>query len=65
MKSHSKYILVLVCLLAAVLSYAIPARPNPQRLVNDFARIFTPEQVSRLEKSALEKIRGLMQVAED
>ena len=51
MKSHSKYILVLVCLLAAVLSYAIPARPNPQRLVNDFARIFTPEQVSRLEKN--------------
>ena len=38
-------------MMTAVLSYAIPSRPNPQRLVNDFARIFTPEQVSRLEKT--------------
>ena len=49
MKSHSKYILTLVCLLAAALSYAVPSRPSPQRLVNDLAKIFTPDQVSRLE----------------
>ena len=51
MKSHSKYILALVCLLAVTLSYAIPLRPEPQRLVNDLARVFTPEQVSRLENT--------------
>ena len=50
MKYHSKYILVLVCLLTAALSYAIPPRPNPQRLVNDFANVFTPRQVDRLEE---------------
>jgi uncharacterized protein len=51
MKSHSKYILALVCLLAAALSYAVPSRPSPQRLVNDLAKIFTPDQVSRLENT--------------
>jgi uncharacterized protein len=51
MKSHSKYILALVCLLAAAVSYSIPSRPNPQRLVNDLAKIFTPDQVSRLENT--------------
>ena len=51
MKSHSKYILALVCLLAAAMSYAVPSRPDPQRLVNDLARVFTPEQVSRLENT--------------
>jgi uncharacterized protein len=51
MKSHSKYILALVCLLADALSYAVPSRPSPQRLVNDLAKIFTPDQVSRLENT--------------
>ena len=51
MKSHFKYILALVCLLAAAMSYAVPSRPDPQRLVNDLARVFTPEQVSRLENT--------------
>ena len=51
MKSHSKYILALVCLLAAAMSYAVPSRPDPQRLVNDLAKVFTPEQVSRLENT--------------
>ena len=54
MKSHSKYILALVCLLAAAMSYAIPSRPNPQRLVNDLADVFTSEQVSRLENTLVE-----------
>ena len=30
---------------------AIPARPNPPRLVNDLAGIFTPEQVARIEQA--------------
>ena len=51
MKSHTKYILVLLCLMTAVLSYAIPSRPDPQRLVNDLAQVFTSEQVSRLENT--------------
>ena len=37
--------------MAAALSYAIPSRPSPQRLVNDFAKVFTSEQVSRLENT--------------
>lgn len=51
MKSHTKYILALACLMVAALSYAIPSRPSPQRLVNDFAKVFTSEQVSRLENT--------------
>ena len=51
MKSHSKYILALVCLLAVTLSYAIPLRPEPQRLVNDLAKVFTTEQISTLENT--------------
>ena len=51
MRSHTKYILVLLCLMTAVLSYAIPSRPDPQRLVNDFAQVFTSDQVSRLENT--------------
>ena len=30
---------------------AIPARPNPPRLVNDLAGVFTPEQVARMEQA--------------
>lgn len=51
MRSHTKYILVLLCLMTAVLSYAIPSRPDPQRLVNDLAQVFTSDQVSRLENT--------------
>ena len=51
MRSHTKYILVLLCQMTAVLSYAIPSRPDPQRLVNDLAQVFTSDQVSRLENT--------------
>ena len=37
--------------MAAAVSYAIPSRPDPQRLVNDLAKVFTPEQVSTLENT--------------
>ena len=37
--------------MTAVLSYAIPSRPDPQRLVNDLAQVFTSDQVSRLENT--------------
>lgn len=36
---------------AAVTLYAIPGRPVPQRLVNDYADIFTWEQEQRLEEA--------------
>ena len=31
--------------------YAIPSRPVPQRLVNDYAKIFTPAQRESLERT--------------
>ena len=36
---------------SSVLSAQIPGKPNPPRLVNDFAKIFTPQQVALLEDS--------------
>lgn len=36
---------------SSVLSAQVPAKPNPPRLVNDFAGIFTPQQVALLEDS--------------
>lgn len=41
-------VLFSVCALAQVEKY-VPARPNPPRLVNDFANLLTPEQVQYLE----------------
>lgn len=37
-------------LLVCALSYAIPARPQPPRLVNDLAGLFTLSQAQRLER---------------
>src|SRR4030095_10572598 len=34
----------------AQIERVIPPRPNPQRLVNDFTRTLTPEQVQALEQ---------------
>ena len=50
MKFPSKYILLTSLLLLSLVAYAIPERPNPQRLVNDYADIFTIEQEERLEQ---------------
>ena len=51
MKFHSdRYILLAVSLLLSLASHAIPLRPNPQRLVNDYARVFTREQAASLER---------------
>lgn len=46
-----KHILCLAALLLSVAGFAqkIPARPNPPRLVNDFADILTPKQERALE----------------
>jgi len=45
--------LILVCLFALAFTSAfaqgIPARPDPPRLVNDFANVLSPEQVADLE----------------
>lgn len=51
-KLQNKSLLLLVFLLffqAVALADDIPARPNPPRLVNDFAGIFTPTQTQALE----------------
>ncbi|MBV9988350.1 MAG: TPM domain-containing protein [Chitinophagaceae bacterium] len=46
-----KLLLILFCSLAAVAGFSqqVPARPNPPRLVNDFAGVLSPEQVEILE----------------
>lgn len=50
MRRIQKYILALLCLSIAVLSSAMPSRPEPQRLVNDLAGVFTPQQTEALER---------------
>lgn len=50
MRRIRKYILALTCLSLAVLSSAIPSRPDPQRLVNDLAGVFSPQQTETLER---------------
>ena len=47
---YMKAALIFIGAVFASVLYAIPSRPQPQRLVNDFAGIFTPGQVSELEK---------------
>ncbi|HUC80664.1 MAG TPA: TPM domain-containing protein, partial [Flavisolibacter sp.] len=42
-------LLLSVCAFAQIDKY-IPERPNPPRLVNDFAKLLTPEQVQYLER---------------
>lgn len=50
MKIHYRHILLIASILLSIASYAIPDRPYPQRLVNDYADIFTPAQETRLEQ---------------
>ncbi|NOR86157.1 MAG: TPM domain-containing protein [Bacteroidales bacterium] len=51
MKKIFPIILVLLLALSSQLSYAqIPERPNPPRLVNDFAHILSAQEVARLER---------------
>lgn len=54
MKKH--FFIVCVALLSLVGSWAqsIPAKPEPPRLVNDFATLFTPEQTATLEQALVE-----------
>ena len=47
---YRKAALILIGAVFASVLYAIPSRPQPQRLVNDFAGLFTSGQVSDLEK---------------
>lgn len=55
LKTRSKYFpTVLVCLLlvcTAAAAISVPAKPDPPRLVNDFAGIFTPSQTYSLENT--------------
>ena len=50
MKFPSKYILLIASILLSIVSYAIPDKPYPPRLVNDYADIFTSAQEARLEE---------------
>lgn len=50
MKRTIGYLLSALCFLMAVTVFAIPSRPEPQRLVNDYAGLFTPGQTESLEK---------------
>lgn len=52
LKTVSKYILsTVIFLLPAFACPAVPTAPSPQRLVNDFAGIFSPEQTAVLENT--------------
>ncbi|WP_205514683.1 TPM domain-containing protein [Longitalea arenae] len=52
MKINLKFLLVPALLLVSCLTSAqnIPTRPNPPRLVNDFAGILSPDEEQRLER---------------
>lgn len=50
MKKQVLNVLLLLLIVSVSWGQGIPAKPNPQRLVNDFAGIMTPEQVSILER---------------
>lgn len=50
MKIKSKHILVVAGILLSLVSFAIPNRPSPQRLVNDYADLFTAQQEAQLER---------------
>ena len=51
MKFPSKYILVMAGALLSLVSFAIPSRPIPQRLVNDYADLFSADQEAMLEQT--------------
>lgn len=51
MRFHTKHILIALSLFVAAISHAVPSRPNPQRLVNDLAGIFSPAQITALENT--------------
>jgi uncharacterized protein len=51
MKKYFRVLIVCLCLLPlSTLAQNIPARPNPPRLVNDFAGVLSPEQRDALER---------------
>ena len=50
MKFPIRHMLLAASVMLSIVSFAIPDCPSPQRLVNDYADIFTPEQETRLEK---------------
>ncbi len=51
MKTSKKYIVIIVSLLVSLslFSQTIPDKPNPPKLVNDFAGILTPGEIGNLE----------------
>lgn len=51
MKRSIGYIISALSVLVAVSVHAVPSRPEPQRLVNDFAGLFTSGQTEFLERA--------------
>ena len=51
LKNFLRNILAAAAILLPAVCLAIPDAPSPQRTVNDFAGIFTPQQVAALEKA--------------
>lgn len=49
MKKQVLNVLLILFVVSAAFAQSIPTKPNPPRLVNDFAGIMTPEQISTLE----------------
>ena len=48
-----KFILPLLLMVATVFGQRFPERPNPPRLVNDFAGVLVPQQKAQLEEKLL------------
>ncbi|MGZ8538235.1 MAG: TPM domain-containing protein [Flavisolibacter sp.] len=53
MKKYFTIIILLISLCGYAQSDIIPTRPNPPRLVNDYAEILTPEQEATLERKLI------------
>ena len=51
MNIQGKLAVLILWSATALMSHAFPVKPSPERLVNDFAGIFTPAQISGLENT--------------
>lgn len=58
-KGMKKYIIILVALFgfAAIVCAEIPDRPNPPKLVNDFAQVFNKDEANKLEGALVQFAR--------
>ena len=57
-----KTALILIGAVFAMGAYALPSRPEPQRLVNDLAGIFSSRQTAELEKNLVSDHRSSLEL---